>query len=191
MVAAIDSRSKVARAGCSSAITTSAPYRPSASAFCATPGAPATKACTSPPPVASARRRPTATASVANFRSSPPRVSANTRTFAMSLCASENLGFGLKELDQLRHGSRTFADDAAGRAIRWQCHPLHDDADRAEVGWFGLEGLFLCCHDSLERRIARTRDTLVDRDDSRQGERHELGRAFELAARGSFAISNF
>src|SRR5258705_6396096 len=107
------------------------------------PGAPSTRAWTSPPPEASAACRAAVTASNATLRSSPPRVSANANVTAIS----QHLGFGPEPPHQLGHRLGALADEARARALGRQRHRLDGHASFTERGGPGLQWPLLCGHD--------------------------------------------
>src|SRR5687768_7913467 len=104
---------------------------------------------------------------------------------------SENLGLGLKQLDQLGHRGRALADDASRLPLRGKVKPPHRDLRRWKHGWFYVERFFLCRHYSLERRISSGVKPLVDGEDSRQWKFDDLLRSFELPLGRSLSALDF
>src|SRR5687767_15563446 len=95
--------------------------------------------------------------------------------------ASENLRLVLKQSDELGDRRRALSDDPAALAVRGKLRLHHLEPWRVELCRFRLERLLLRGHDSLERRIPRSRDAFVDAHHRRQRELHDLGAALELA----------
>src|ERR1700694_5820962 len=107
-----------------------------------------------------------------------------------TLSPSENLRLCLQELHQLRHRCRSFAHYAAGLSFRGELEFAYYDLWFYELSRFGLERLLLRGHDSLQGRIARGVETLVDGKHRGQPKLHDLLRAFELSLGGSLSVGD-